>query len=511
MGYERGSGSISGGNGAVTPVKISAMKKPSQQATEITAPASHPLELSATQMRRMVDAAMDHIVRLLTTLPAQPMDGTGAATPGYLQSLVEPLPESATDIETLLHEVFAEIAPKSVNTISGGFMAYISCGGIFESAVADLISSSLNRYTGVVAVAPALNQIEANVIRWFCRIMGLPDSAGGFLSSGGSIANLSAVITARHVMLGEDFSRGAIYCSDQAHHCVEKAVRLAGFPDGNLRIIEADDHYRLDLAKVRKAIAEDRGQGMRPFLLVASAGTTNTGAIDPLPACAQLAQSEGLWFHVDGAYGGFFCLTERGRQALRGIEMADSVVLDPHKTLFLPYGTGALLVRDRASLHRTYRQGADYLPPLNNEGSLMEFCELSPELSKPFRGMRVWLPLKLHGAGAFRDALDEKLDLIQWMEQQLRQIPAVEILADAELTVTALAVRDRGQGLEQRNQQSRELLLEINGRQRAFLSGTLLKGVFAIRVAVVSFRTHKQHLEMLLEDLQAGLETLQLS
>ena len=262
---------------------------------------------------------------------------------------------------------------------------------------------------------------------------------------------------------------------------------------------------------MRQSIAADRQQGMRPFLLVGSAGTTNTGAIDPLPDCAQLAQEEGLWFHVDAAYGGFFCLTDRGRRALRGIGMADSVVLDPHKTLFLPYGTGALLGRDRGTLHRTYRQGADYLPPLNNEGSLMEFCELSPELSKPFRGMRVWLPLKLHGAGAFRAALDEKLDLIQWAEQRLRQIPAVEILAGAELTVTAFAVRDRGQGLEQRNQQSRALLPEINRRQRAFLSGTLLQGVFAIRVAVVSFRTHKHHLEKLLQDVQAGLETLQLS
>lgn len=463
------------------------------------------------QMRQLVDLAMDHIMHLLTTLPGQPMDGTGAATPEYLQTLVEPLPESPTDVHALLHQVFHDLAPKSVNTISGGFMAYISCGGIFESAVADLISSSLNRYTGVAGVAPALNQIEANVIRWFCRIMGLPAGSGGFLSSGGSIANLSAVITARHIMLGEDFSRGTIYCSDQVHHCVEKAARLAGFPDANLRIIEADDHYRLDLARVRQAIAADRSQGLRPFLLVGSAGTTNTGAIDPLPDCAQLAQSEGLWFHVDAAYGGFFCLTERGRQALRGIELADSVVLDPHKTLFLPYGTGALLVRDRETLQRTYRQGADYMPQSVSDGSLMEFCDLSPELSKPFRGMRVWLPLKLHGAGAFRASLDEKLDLIQWMEQQLRRIPAVDILAGAELTVIAFAVRDRGQGREQRNRQSRALLLEINQRQRAFLSGTLLQGVFVLRVAVVSFRTHQHHLQMLLEDLQAGLETLQLS
>jgi aromatic-L-amino-acid decarboxylase len=468
------------------------------------------LQPSAERMEQMVKLAMDHITRLLTTLPEQPMDGTAEATPDYLESLIEPLPESGAGIGELLDRLFNEIAPKSVNTISGGFMAYIGCGGLFESALADLVADSLNRYTGTATIAPALSQIEANVVRWFCELLGLPESSGGFLTSGGSIANLSAVIAARHVMLGEDFLRGTIYISDQTHHCVEKALRLAGFPTGNLRVIESDTRFRLDLAKTEQAIAADRKLGMKPFLLVGSAGTTNSGAIDPLAGCAQLARREGLWFHVDGAYGGFFRLVERGRQALAGIEEADSVVLDPHKTLFLPYGTGALLVRDRETLHRTYRQSADYMPPSRNAPGLMEFCELSPELSKPFRGLRVWLPLKLHGAEAFRSALNEKLDLTGWLEGQILQLPQVEVLSQARLTVITFAVRDRGQGQDVRNRQSRELLQAINRRQRVFLSGTLLQGVYALRVALISFRTHRQHAEMLLQDLQAALQELRL-
>lgn len=459
----------------------------------------------------MVRLAMDHIMTLLTTLSDQAMDGTAAATPEFLQSLIEPMPESPSEIGVLLDEVFHNIAPKSVNSISGGFMAYIGCGGLFESAVADLISNSLNRYTGTVAVAPGLSQVEANVIRWFCQILDFPEGSGGFLCSGGSLANLSAVIAARHIKLGEDFSRGTIYTSDQTHHCVAKAVRLAGFPGENLRVLPADADFRLDLATVQHAIAQDRNQGMKPFLLVGSAGTTNTGAIDPLRACARLAKQENLWFHIDGAYGGFFLLTERGKQALSGMELADSVVLDPHKTLFLPYGTGALLVRDRETLKATFSQQADYMPTRSGEDGLLDFCEISPELTKPFRGMRVWLPLKLHGAGVFRDSLDEKLDLSHWMEQQLRAISKLEILASSELSVIAFAVRDRGQSLEQRNRQSRALLQEINARQHAFLSGTLLRGVFALRVAVISFRTHKIHLETLLEDVHAALDALALS
>ncbi len=467
--------------------------------------ASNALEPDGERMREMVNSVMDHIVPLLTTLNDQPMDGTADSTPEFLESLIEPLPQSGANFDALMDQLFDDLLPKSVNTISGGFMAYIGCGGIFEAAVADLIANSLNRYTGTAAEGSALVQIEANVVRWFCDIMGLPDTAGGFLCSGGSIANLSGVITARHIKLGEDFSRGTIYISDQTHHCVAKAVRLAGIPRANLRVLPADEHFRLDPERVRAAIKEDRDRGMQPFLLVGSGGTTNTGAIDPLDECADLAREEDLWFHVDGAYGGFFRLTERGKQALKGIERADSVVLDPHKTLFLPYGTGALVVRDRETLLRTHRQSADYMPDSRAESGLMEFCELSPELTKPFRGLRVWLPMKLHGVGVFRDRLDEKLDLIRWVESRIREVAELEVLAEPELSVVAFAIRDTGQSLAQRNAQSRQLINDINARQHVFLSSTSLNGVFALRIAIVSFRTHKMHLQLLVDDLKAAL------
>jgi len=466
---------------------------------------ARPLELSPEQMQAMVAAAMARITAFVASLPRQAVDRSGEATRDFLRQLREPLPDAPAPLHELLDRIFDELAPLALNPASPGFLGYVPGGGIFHAAVADLISDTLNRYVGVAAVAPALNQIEANVVRWFCEIVGYPEEARGFLISGGSLANWSGLVTARQARLGEDFSRGVIYASDQVHHCVAKAARLAGFPAANLRLLPSDAGFRLSPAAVREAVALDRRRGLTPAILVASAGTTNTGAVDPLPELARLAREEDLWLHVDAAYGGFFRLTERGRDVLRGLECADSIVLDPHKTLFLPYGTGALLVRDGGTLRAAHSSTADYMPPLQDDPGFMDFCELSPELTRPFRGLRVWLPFKLHGAGVFREYLDEKLDLAWWIAAQVAALQELEILAPPELSITAFAVRDRGQSLAERNAGTRALLARVNARQRVHLTGTLLNGVFAIRIAVVAFRVHQERMEMLLEDLIAAL------
>ena len=464
-----------------------------------------PLDLSEDAMRAMTDATMDRIGVFMSTLSEQALDRSAEADLQYLRSLKEPLPEAGGDFEQLLDTVFQDLAPLSLNPASPGFMGYVPGGGIFHAALADLISNTLNRYTGVAGVAPALNQLEANVVRWLCQIMGYPEQARGFLTSGGSLANWSGLVTARHVKLGEDFSRGMIYTSDQVHHCVTKAARLAGFPAANVRVLPADGNYRLDPALVRDAIRTDRARGMQPAILVASAGTTNSGAVDPLPELAVLAREENLWLHVDAAYGGFFRLTERGKQALAGIELADSLVLDPHKTLFLPYGTGALLVRDSSALKAVHSSSADYMPAMQEDEDLMDFCELSPELTRPFRGLRIWLPFKMHGVGVFRRYLDEKLDLARSIEAQIRNIPQLELVAPATLSILAFAVRDEGQSLAERNSTTRALMQRINDKQRVNLTGTLLRDVYVIRIAISAFRLHQERMDMLLEDLQEAL------
>jgi aromatic-L-amino-acid decarboxylase len=471
--------------------------------TENPLSSEHPLELSAPAMRELVAAALDRIVAHIGSLPTQPVSDTRGSFE-LARSLVEALPEAGTPVEELLALLFERAIPPTYNTASPGYLAYIPGGGLFQSAVADLIADSANRYTSVYATAPALAQIEANVIAWFCQIAGYPATARGTLTSGGSLANWTALVTARRARLPEDFLAGTIYTSDQSHYSVAKGAILAGFPERNVREVATDERFRMRLDALEARIAEDRAAGLTPFLIVASAGTTNTGAVDPLPELADLAARHGLWLHVDAAYGGFFLLTEEGRRTLAGIERADSIVLDPHKGLFLPYGTGAVLVRDGETLRRAHSLTGDYMPGMQDDPDRVDFSQYSPELSRPFRGLRVWLPFKMHGAGAFRAQLEEKLALAAQAAERLRAMPDVEILAEPQLSLLAFRLAPAGvpeAALEELNQR---FLAAVNARQRVFLTATRLGGRFAPRICVLSFRTHRERMEMALEDIAAA-------
>jgi aromatic-L-amino-acid/L-tryptophan decarboxylase len=275
-----------------------------------------------------------------------------------------------------------------------------------------------------------------------------------------------------------------------------------------VREVPVDSAFRIRLDALRKKIGEDRDKGLVPFLIVASAGTTNTGAVDDLSALADLAKEENLWLHVDAAYGGFFMLTERGCAAMKGIERADSVTLDPHKALFLPYGTGSLLVRNGEELRRAHTVHADYMPPMQEDPDFVDFCLYSPELSRDFRGLRVWLPFKLHGAGPFRRALDEKLDLAKWAAEELRKIPDMEISAEPQLSLLAFRLVRAGISDEEINDMNRRLLAGINARQRVFLTPTSIGGKFILRICVLHFRTHRDRMEEALEDIRAAVQAL---
>ena len=459
------------------------------------------LELSEEEMRGLVARAMDRIVAHVATLAAQPAaDVAGAAE--VARSLAEPRPpEAGVPFSEILSLLFDKAIPTSFNSAGPGYLAYIPGGGLFASAVADLISDSVNRYTGVWAAAPALVQLEANVIRWFCAMVGYSQSSGGILTSGGSLANFSAVVAARTERLGEDFLRGTAYASWEAHHSVGKAMALAGFPASAFRQIPVDSRFRIEIDELRAAVRSDRERGLEPFLVVANAGSTSTGAVDDLVGLAELCAEEALWLHVDGAYGGFFLLTERGQEALSGIDRADSVVLDPHKGLFLPYGTGCLVVKDQGALLRSHRSVASYLPELHQGEGFVDFCELSPELSRAFRGLRAWLPLKLHGIAPFRRQLDEKLDLAREATEGLRRIPGIEIVAEPQLTVTAFRLRRPGLPRAETDSMNRELLARVNSLGRVHLSGTTLPLGFVLRVCILSYRTHMDRVLSLLEDV----------
>jgi aromatic-L-amino-acid/L-tryptophan decarboxylase len=461
-----------------------------------------PLEPSDEDLRRLLDDAVRRVVAHVGSLSAQPTDGTAGAE-ALARALIErEPPEDGTPPGPLLDLLFERAIPASFNNAGPGFLAYIPGGGQPYAAAADLISSAVNRYVGVFAPAPALVQLETNVIRWFARAVGYPEGAGGFLTSGGSLANFSAVVAARHEKLPEDFLKGTLYVSDQGHHCIRKAALLAGFPAANVREIPSDAAFRIRLDALADRVAEDRSTGFMPFLVVASAGTTNTGAVDNLDALADFAEHEGLWLHADAAYGGFFMLTARGRAALAGLARADSIVLDPHKGLFMPYGAGCLLVKNPGSLRRSHSVSAHYMPGMQDDPDSVDFCEISPELSRNFRGLSVWLAVKLCGLAAFRDALDEKLDLAREAVEAVRGIPGMTIVAEPQLSLFAFRLTAPGASRAEMNRLNRGLMDRVNARQRVLLTGTLLGEDFAIRMCILSFRTHADRVRMALEDLR---------
>jgi aromatic-L-amino-acid decarboxylase len=400
----------------------------------------------------------------------------------------------------------------SLNAAGPGYLAYIPGGGIYAAALADFVANGLNRYTGMSAPAPALFRLEQDVLSWLCASFGYDAKARALFTPGGSLANLAAVITARHEHFGDtgNFERAIVYTSTQAHHSIAKAVRLSGIPLANVRAVGVDDAFRMRADLLAQAVADDRRRGLSPFLVIAAAGSTNTGAIDPLEPIAELTRRESLWLHIDGAYGGAFVLCDEGRLRLSGIERADSITFDPHKGLFLPYGTGCLLVADGHKLRNAHQIAAEYLQDLSGGDVSWSPAELGPDLSRDFRGLRVWLPLMLHGAGAFRAALAEKLALAERFAQGLDDLIAsgapLTMVARPQLSTVAFRLQRRnGETLDDYNSRNATFLAEVNARQRVHLSSTLLPVEDGLshtsRVCVLSFRTHARHIDRCLEDV----------
>jgi aromatic-L-amino-acid decarboxylase len=447
------------------------------------------LDPSPDEMRSMGEAVLSTVVDWIGGLGDAPAENTADAL--QIAAKLEAAPPEAgeRDFEGLLQDAL-EAARHTFEYSGPGYLAYIPGGGLFTAAVAEFLAQGLNRYDGLWQPSPAVVQLEENVTRWMCSIFDLPaETSQGLLTTGGSLANLSAFVTARHDRLGEDFLDGTYYCTDQTHASNTKAATIAGFSERNLRLVPTDDQLRMEPVELRRIVGEDRAAGRRPFLVVPAAGTTNTGAVDPLAEIADVAADEGLWMHVDAAYGGFFRLTDRGRSWFRGIERADSITVDPHKGLFLPYGTGGLVVRDGAALRDAHFEGAAYLQDLPPAGDLPNYNEISPELSRDNRGFRVWFPLVLHGVSAFRDALDEKLDLTTRLQGALSEVPALEMGWAPQLTVVSFRLRDGEEAA------SRELLRRINASKRVFLSSTMIRGEYWIRACIVSHRTHADRVD----------------
>jgi aromatic-L-amino-acid decarboxylase len=311
--------------------------------------------------------------------------------------------------------------------------------------------------------------------------------ASGLLLSGGSTANFTAIVAARTALLGDDFTKGVIYLTRHTHHSSAKAARLAGFRADQIVTVDVDDELRMDVDDLSRRVAADREAGRRPFLVIASAGTTDTGTVDPLRRVADFTAGESMWLHTDAAYGGFFQLTERGRAVLDGLSRADTIALDPHKGLSIPFGVGALIVRDEAALVDAHQGRGAYLRAEDVHKGLRDISSLGPELTRPFRALSVWLPLHLHGIAPFRDALDESLDLAEHAYDRLSRIEGIDAPWKPDLSIVAFRFEDDEVG--------RRALEAVNADHRVHLSPTLIEDRFVLRFAILNRRTTADHVD----------------
>ena len=465
------------------------------------------LEFEPAVMREMADEVVRRAVEHIASLGQQPACGDVHAE-ALARSLREPVPEHPADLRSLIDPLFDEWIPRSFNAPGPGYLAYIPAGGLYPAALADFIANTTNRYTGVWRAAPVLLQLEANALDWLRDWMQFPSSARGLFTTGGSMANFNAILCARERYLGTDIRRGVMYTSTQVHHSVAKSAKLAGIFSDRVRSIGVDGDFRLRVDALDAAIACDRRDGLTPFLVVSSAGTTNTGAVDPLDAISDLCAREKMWHHVDGAYGAFFYAVPELRPLMPGLSRADSLTLDPHKGMFLPYGTGALLVRDGASLRAAHDvPHAGYLPDMPED----EFYDPSlhgPDLSRGFPGLRVWLCMKLFGAEKFRAAILEKRELALDAARRIAQIPGIVIDAAPQLSLFAFHVTRPGATLEQENAATKQLIDDVTNRGRVMLTGCTVDERFLARVCVLSFRTREAQIDACVEDVADALRYL---
>lgn len=460
------------------------------------APLSQQLDLPADKRQQLWQAVYDYAEQFLSQQDTIPAFVAGQYDKAQFKDQV--IPEEGQPIATLLALLQERVDTPGLNPASGGHLGYIPGGGLFPSALGDYLADVFNRYAGLYFGSPGAVALENHLIDWMIELFGWPKTAAGNLASGGSIANLTAIVAARdhRKVTPDNIRQQCIYLTQQVHHCVHKALRIAGLSFAQIRPITMDDQYRMDVQALSEQIQSDKAEGLTPMLLIASAGTTDTGAVDPLEELHQVAKENNIWLHVDAAYGGFFQLTAEGRKKLKGIETADSLVVDPHKGLFLPYGTGAVLVREAAHLYASHYYQASYLQDAKMEGAPLSPADLSPELTKHFRGLRMWLPLQLYGLAPIRAALEEKLWLARYFAAAIRQLPQFEIAIEPELSVVLFRYVPRSGTPNAANQR---LLSAIHSDGRVFVSSTTVEHIFWLHLAVLSFRTHQPTIDTLIE------------
>ena len=458
-----------------------------------------PLALGPDEMRRMGYAAVDLLVRRIGELASGPV--LRSATRTDMEARIdEAPPDGPREFGGLLERLDRDVLPFVGHFDHPRFFGYIPGAGTWPAALGDLIAAASNIDSGGWRESAGPSQLELTVIDWFRGWIGYPHEAAGVLVPGGSAANMTAIACAREAIVGPMSPRIVIYTGDQTHSSVARAARHLGFRPDQIRVLATDRHFRIRLDDLAAAIETDTLSGRLPFLVVANAGTTNTGAIDDLAGISRLCRERGIWLHVDGAYGAFAALTVRGRALLDGIELADSVTLDPHKWLAMPFEVGCLLVRDGANLERAFELHPEYLQERNNGGGLVNFADRGLQLTRASRAIKVWLAVQTFGLDAYRAVIDRALDLTLEAQQSIESDGRLELITAASLGVLTFRQRGAvGQAPEEVDRVNESIVASLAAAGDVLLTSTVIGGRYAIRLCVLNHTSGRADVAYALE------------
>ncbi|MEX2153913.1 MAG: pyridoxal-dependent decarboxylase [Gemmatimonadaceae bacterium] len=459
------------------------------------------LDLDHATMQQMGRQVADFVADHLATLRDQPAYRT--LDRASARSLLDASPpEQPQSFDAVLEQFRDKVVPHHAREPHPRFLGYIPSCPTYPAVMGDWLATGFNFFAGVWSVAAGPNEVELTVLEWFRRWMGMPEGTRGLLTSGGSAATVTAVVAARHAAIGNqagEISRLTAYCSDQAHSSIMKAAWIAGIAREHVRAVPSDDAYRMRASRLREMVATDRDAGFRPFLVCATAGATNTGAVDPLHELADFAADQKLWLHTDSAYAGFSVLTQRGQRLLDGLGRADSLTLDPHKWLYVPFECGCLLARDPHALESAFSVHPEYLQDVRVRESEVNFSDYGEQLSRYSRALKVWFSVQYFGTAAIGAAQDRAMSLAELAERIVRETPDMEVLTPAQFGIVCFRVRPRG--MSDRNALN-DLNKRVNDRVNhtgfVLMSSTVLRGALSLRLCIPGYRTREDDVREIL-------------
>ena len=464
------------------------------------------LDVSSTQFKQWIQETSDLISNYFDECATEKVFA-GKSPEEVQQLLSEPLPQKSENMDELLEEISDKIMNTITNSAGPRYFGYITGGGNQVAVLAEMVKASLNQNNLKWHSSPVSTELERLVMRWVAEFIGYPDSSAGVLLSGGSVANFNCLAVARKIMAPVDISDEGmygskpmtVYVSEEGHSSFDKAMDMLGLGKNYLRKIPADDQMRIHPNALDEQIRSDKNAGLEPICAIAVAGTTNSGAVDDLNAVAEICERHDLWYHVDAAYGGPAAKVKGVSELFEGIERADSVVVNPHKWMYVPFEAGGALVKNPEHLRKTFSTIPDYLKSDQQNGGRTDLMEYNLPLTKEFKALKVWMTIKAYGADRLRKEIANDISKAQYLVELVEEDTNLELMAPAPLSIVCFRYTSGGTKEEHLNQLNDQIVDEIESDGRVFLTGTKIRGKTALRTCFINHRTRKEDIRLLVD------------